>query len=96
MVSLQSKFDLPFHLQFDQMYRYAGNLPAQKVNAYQTMDLRAARTFGHNFLLEAVGQDLFQPHHAEWGTGDPTQPVVGIYRAAYVKLSFTANPRRKH
>jgi hypothetical protein len=42
-----------------------------------------------------VGQNLFQPHHYEWGTGDPNQPDVGIYRAAYVRLSFNA-PMRTH
>ena len=96
LVFVQSKLDLPFHLQFDQMYRYASQLPAQKVNAYQTMDLRAARTFGRNVLLEAVGQNLFQPHHNEWGTGDPTQPVIGIYRAAYIQLSFSRAPHPQH
>ena len=76
------------------MYRYVSDLPAQKVKAYQTMDLRAARTFGHHFLLEAVGQNLFQPHHYEWGTGDPTQPPVGIYRAAYIQLSLNTNQKQ--
>lgn len=93
-VFLQSKIDLPSRFQFDQMYRYVSALPAQKVNAYQTMDLRVARPLGHNFLLEAVGQNLFQNHHYEWGTGDPTQPLVGIYRAAYIQLSFHRSPPR--
>jgi len=96
LVFVQSKIDLPGHFQFDQMYRYASRLPAQKVNAYQTMDLRMARSFGRNVSLEAVGQNLFQPHHAEWGTGDPTQPVVGIYRAAYIQLKFSHTPSRPH
>jgi len=94
LVFLQSKMNLPYHFQFDQMYRYVSDLPAQKVKAYQTMDLRAARSFGHHFLLEAVGQNLFQPHHYEWGTGDPTQPPVGIYRAAYIQLSLNTNQKQ--
>jgi iron complex outermembrane receptor protein len=88
LVSLQSKVDLPQRFQFDQMYRYASDLPAQKVKAYQTMDLVVARPFGHSVSLEAVGQNLFDRQHYEWGTGDPTQPLVGIYRAVYVQLSF--------
>jgi iron complex outermembrane receptor protein len=92
-VYLQSHLDLPAHIQFDQTYRYITALPAQKVNAYQTLDLRAARPLGKDFLLEAVGQNLLQPHHKEWGTGDPTQPVVGINRAAYIKLTYTHTPR---
>jgi iron complex outermembrane receptor protein len=93
-VNVQSKVDLPAKFQFDQVYRYVSTLPAQKVRAYQTMDLRLARPLGRNFNLELVGQSLFQNVHYEWGTGDPTQPLVGIYRAAYVKLTFTANPRK--
>jgi iron complex outermembrane receptor protein len=92
-VFVESKLDLPFRMQFDQFYRYASRLPAQKVAAYQTMDLRASRPLGRDFFLEAVGQNLFQPHHAEWGTGDPTQPVVGIERAAYLQLSFSRHAK---
>lgn len=87
-VFVESKMDIPFHIQFDQFYRYASGLPAQKVKGYQTMDLHASRPLGRGVLVEVVGQNLFQPHHAEWGTGDPTQPVVGIYRAAYIRVSF--------
>lgn len=92
-VFLQSKFDLPARFQFDQTYRYVSVLPAQKVPGYQTMDLRLNRPFGRNFSLEIVGQNLFQDHHYEWGTGDPTQPPVGICRAAYAQLSFRSKPQ---
>jgi hypothetical protein len=43
---------------------------------------------GRDLFLEIVGQNLFQDHHYEWGTGDPTQPLVGIYRAGYIQLSL--------
>ncbi|HEX5233850.1 MAG TPA: TonB-dependent receptor [Silvibacterium sp.] len=92
-VVLQSRVDLPCRFQFDQMYRYVSALPAQKVKAYQTADLRLARPLGRDLLLEVVGQNLFQDHHNEWGTGDPNQPPVGIYRAAYIKLSFHRDPK---
>ncbi len=95
IVTLQSKLDLPWRIQFDEMYRFASALPAQKVRAYQTVDLRLGRALSRNVSLQVVGQNLFQREHDEWGTGDPTQPLVGIYRAAYVKLSFAANPRRR-
>ncbi len=89
-VVLQSMVDLPWKLQFDQTYRFVSALPAQKVPSYQTADLHLSRPLGANFLIEAVGQNLFQPHHYEWGTGDPSQPPVGIYRAGYIRLSFHA------
>lgn len=92
MVAAQSMINLPDKFEFDQMYRYISALAAQRVPAYQTMDLRLGRVLGKHFRLEAVGQNLFQPHHYEWGTGDPTQPPVGIERAGYVQLSFFSHP----
>jgi iron complex outermembrane recepter protein len=91
-VIAESKIDLPAGFRFNQTYRFASSLPAQKVEAYQTMDLSLGHSLGRNLSCQVVGQNLFQPHHYEWGTGDPTQPNVGIYRAAYVKLTFFSRP----
>jgi iron complex outermembrane receptor protein len=88
MVTAESMLDLPGRIQFDQMYRYVSALPAQKVKAYQTMDLHLQKSLGRDFALELVGQNLFQNIHDEWGTGDPTQPLVGMYRAGYLRLAF--------
>jgi iron complex outermembrane receptor protein len=94
MVVVQSMIDLPWKVQFDQTYRFVSALAAQKVPAYETADVHLARPLGSNFLIEAVGQNLFQPHHYEWGTGDPTQPPVGIDRGGYLRLSFHASKLR--
>jgi hypothetical protein len=96
MISVQSKMDLPWGLHFDQMYRFASDLPAQKVEAYQTMDGSLGVPLGRDVSLQVVGQNLFQPHHDEWGTGDPTQPVVGISRAVYVNVSFHSKGWQSH
>jgi iron complex outermembrane receptor protein len=96
IVFVQSKMDLPWRFQFDQTYRFVTGLPAQNVGAYQTMDLHLAKPLGRGFTLTAVGQGLFQPHHFEWGTGDPTQPPVGINRAAYIQLAWQSPPRNSH
>ncbi|HEY1767543.1 MAG TPA: TonB-dependent receptor [Terracidiphilus sp.] len=93
MVTAESMFDLPGHIQFDQTYRYISALPAEKVNAYQTMDLHLQKSLGRDFALELVGQNLFQNVHDEWGTGDPTQPVVGMYREGYVRLTFSTGQK---
>ena len=42
-VVLHSLVDLPWKLEFDQLYQYVGALPAQKVLAYQTMDVQLGR-----------------------------------------------------
>ena len=90
-VVVQSMIDLPCKFSFDQTYRFISALPAQKVEAYQTADVHLSRPLGANFVIEGVGQNLFQPHHLEWGTGDPAQPPVGIERAGYVRISFHAS-----
>lgn len=87
-VVVQSMIDLPCKFAFDQTYRFISALPAQKVEAYQTADLHLSRPLGDHFVIEGVGQNLFQPHHMEWGTGDPAQSPVGIERAGYVRISF--------
>jgi iron complex outermembrane receptor protein len=90
-VVAQSMIDLPCQFHFDQTYRFISVLPAQKVEAYQTADVHLSRALGPNLLIEGVGQNLFQPHHDEWGTGDPNQAPVGIERAGYVRISFHAS-----
>lgn len=90
-VVVQSMIDLPGKFAFDQTYRFITALPAQKVPAYQTADLHLSRPLGANFTIEGVGQNLFQPRHLEWGTGDPTQPPVAIERAGYIRISFHAS-----
>jgi iron complex outermembrane recepter protein len=88
LVTVQSMLDLPAHFQFDQTYRFISALPAQKVPAYQTMDLHLEKSLGRHFSFELVGQNLFENRHYEWGTGDPSQPPIGIYRAGYIRLAF--------
>jgi iron complex outermembrane receptor protein len=89
MVQIQSTVNLPGGFEFDQFYRYASALPAQKVEAYQTMDARLGWKFNKTVELSLVGQNLFQPHHIEWGTGDPGQIPIGIKRCAYAKVVWT-------
>ena len=89
-LELRSFLNLPYHFEFDPSYRYVSALPAQKVNAYQTMDAR----FGFNykqFQLSVVGQNLFQPSHFEWGTGDPSQALIGIRRAVYGNIVWNSS-----
>src|SRR5579872_3135164 len=84
-----SEFKLPKHFEFDQFFRYASSLPAQKVAAYETVDLRIGWKPVEQFSISLVGQNLLQPFHSEWGTGDPTQPLMAVRRDIYVKLLWT-------
>ena len=85
-VEIQSSLDLPKKLEFDQTFRYVSALPAQLVGAYTTADVRFSWRATRSLDVSIVGQNLFQPHHAESG-GDPG-PLVGIERSAYIKLTW--------
>jgi iron complex outermembrane receptor protein len=87
-VALLSKINLPQNFTFDQRFRYASELPAQNVRGYSTLDVQLAWTYKSQFRIAVVGQNLFQPQHEEWGTGDPAQQNLGIRRGAYVKLTW--------
>jgi iron complex outermembrane receptor protein len=56
------------------------------VRGYATADVRFGWRFADQFEFSLVGQNLFQPHHAESG-GDPGT-LVGIKRSAYAKITW--------
>ena len=85
-VTLQSRFNLPKGLEFDQTYRYVSALPAQLVGSYSTADTRLAWQATRQVEFSVVGENLFQPHHAEF-EGDPG-PLVGIKRSAYAQITW--------
>ena len=87
-IKIQSNFDIGKRFEFDQDYSYTSALPAQNVRAYQTMNARFDWKCREGFDLSFVGQNLFQPYHFEWGTGDPSEAPIGIRRAAYVELTW--------
>jgi iron complex outermembrane recepter protein len=90
-IAIESSLDLPKKLEFDQTFRYVSSLPAQLVGAYTTADVRFDWHATRSLDVSVVGQNLFQPHHAEFG-GDPG-PLVGIERSAYVKLTWQSSQR---
>jgi len=65
-VAIQSSLDLPKKLEFDQTFRYVSSLPAQLVGAYTTADVRFSWHATRSLDVSVVGQNLFQPHHAEF------------------------------
>src|SRR5467141_2101872 len=85
-VAIQSSLDLPKKLEFDQTFRCVSSLPAQLVGAYTTADVRFSWHASRSLDVSVVGQNLFQPRHAEFG-GDPG-PLVGIKRSAYISLTW--------
>lgn len=83
-VVVQSRIDLPRRFEFDQTYRYVSRLPGQSVAAYQTADVRFGWRPHERLEFSVTGQNLLQPHHAEFGIDPP--PTVGIRRGIYGKV----------
>jgi hypothetical protein len=85
-VTVKSYIDLSSKFEFNQIFRYVSALPAQQVSAYATADVRVAWHPDRRFEFAVTGQNLLQPHHAEYG-GDPG-PLVGIRRAVYAAVTW--------
>ena len=90
-VMIQSSLDLPRRLEFDQGFRYVSALRSQFVPAYSTADVRFSWHATRSLDFSIVGQNLFQPHHPEFG-GDPGG-LVGIERSAYAKVTWQTGKR---
>jgi iron complex outermembrane receptor protein len=90
-VVAQSLFALPKRFELNPTYRYVSALPAQRVSAYSTADLQLSWHAAKEWELSLVGQNLVEPHHAEF-TGDPG-PIVQIKRSVYVKMTWVHESR---
>ena len=85
-VTIQSFVNLPKKFELEQTYRYVSALPAQAVKSYSTADARVGWLFIRQMEFSVVGQNLLQPHHAEFG-GD-TGGLVGIKRSVYAQITW--------
>lgn len=90
-LALRSSFDFPKGFEFDPAFRYVSALPAQSVPAYVTADARVGWNPYRHLELSIIGQNLFQPYHAEFG-GDPGG-LVGIRRDMYAKITWKSSSR---
>jgi iron complex outermembrane receptor protein len=84
---VETFFNIPKGFEFDPEYRYVSSLPAQKVAAYSTGDVRFGWRASHGLDISVVGQNLLQPHHAEFGSDVDT--IVGIKRDVYARITWT-------
>jgi iron complex outermembrane receptor protein len=83
-VILSSALDLPGGLSLDLRGRWMSRLPSQRVDAYASLDARASWRPISRLELAVVGQNLLEPHHAEFGgTG-----AAEIERSAYAEASW--------
>jgi iron complex outermembrane receptor protein len=85
-VMVQSGFDISKSFTLDLDYRYISALSSQMVSAYSTAGANFGWRFAEHFRLSVVGQNLLQPHHAEFN-GEPG-PIVQIKRSAYGQITW--------
>lgn len=83
--SLRSSLDLPRRWSWDASVRHLAALPNPRVPAYTAVDTRLAWAFAPGAELALVGQNLFDPQHAEWGA--PANRVE-LQRAFIVQLRW--------
>jgi iron complex outermembrane receptor protein len=84
---IQNGFDLPKSVSTDIQVRYVSALHGISVPSYWTGNATAEWAATRHMRLTAVGQNLFQPHHAEFSY-DPG-PLVGIRRGFYGEITFS-------
>ena len=92
-VGVRSFLDLPGRLEFSQSWRYITALPAQGIADYATADARLAWRVAGPLALSVTAQNLFQPHHPEFG-GDAGGPL-GIKRSVFASMTWKVATGRK-
>jgi iron complex outermembrane receptor protein len=81
---VNSRFNLRQRIEVDSTFRFVSKLPAQMVGQYGTADMRVGWQARESWGFSVVGQNLLQPHHAEFGSDVDT--IVGVRRAIYAQL----------
>lgn len=82
MATLQSLLNLPWQCELDTTVRYVDRLTNPALPSYCAVDVRLAWRPRESWELAVVGQNIFDPQHAEL-SGGATQPEV--QRAVYVR-----------
>jgi len=85
---LQSSWKLATNWDFDAALRYVDNLPSQNVPRYLTMDLRLAWRPTKYCEAAVVGQNLFQPHHWEFGPETFGLGTTEVRRTVYGQVTL--------
>ncbi len=66
--SLRSTYDIDDRRQLDLFLRRVGDLPMPAVPAYTSLDLRFGWRLTPRVELSLIGQNLWEPHHVEFGS----------------------------
>jgi iron complex outermembrane receptor protein len=84
--SLRSAYDLGAAHEIDLALRHVAALPDPVVPAYTAVDLHYGWRVRPDLMLSVVGQNLFDPRHAEFGSAPDRNNVA---RSLLVQLRWT-------
>ncbi|PYQ48715.1 MAG: TonB-dependent receptor, partial [Acidobacteria bacterium] len=81
MATLVSRADLGGHTTLDAVLRYVDRLRSRSIPAYTSLDLRLGWRPVAALELAVAGQNLLDPHHAEFpgGGGETVEVRRGVY-----------------
>jgi iron complex outermembrane recepter protein len=85
----RSALSLPFGVNIDAMLFHAGALRSLAIDAYTRADVRLALPVAPHLIFSLVGQNLFDPVHAEFaGVGAIVMPTL-VPRSARMQLAWS-------
>jgi iron complex outermembrane recepter protein len=85
--SLRSSLDLPRHVEFDAVFRYASRNtnPRITISGYSELDMHLSWQPSARVDLSIVGQNLLHDHHIEFGNAATLQEIE---RSVYGKIAY--------
>ncbi len=88
-VFLRNLLDLPYDFELDTNLRYVDNVPSADTGDYVNLDVRFAWKPGEHWELAAVGQNLLEDNHKEFGASAfVSSEVTRVPRGVYFKVTF--------
>jgi iron complex outermembrane receptor protein len=84
---IRSMLNLSRTVQLDSAVYYVGRLPGPSVPQYTRLDVRLGWRPNRNFEVSAGGQNLLDPRHFEFGSGDLVS-ATQVRRNVYAMLTF--------
>jgi iron complex outermembrane receptor protein len=87
-LQLRSQLELPRGLGLDAAAYHVGKLPGQGIQAYTRLDVQLRWQVTPALRLRAVGQNLTQPQHPEFGTSATSALATEVPRSFYGGITW--------
>lgn len=91
IATLQSRFDLASHFEFDSSYYYYDAIPGVGIPTLNRVDVGFSTRRISGFTFAVWGQNLQSEHHLEKNGNPPGYPAADIRRAVVLKLMWQSS-----